>query len=234
MKLRCIAVDDEKFALDLLADNISQIPYLELIATCKNALEAAVVLRREKIDLLFIDIQMPGLSGLQFVRSLLPKPLIIFITAYENFALDAFNADAIDYLVKPVTSERFLQATNKALLFSSYHNPINIHREADFIFVNVEYNIVKIVLSEVLYIEGAKDYIKIQLQQNRTMLTKVTMKSMEELLPAAKFIRIHRSYIVNIAAIEVIKKDSIMLTGNRIELPVSDGYKGNISYLTGR
>jgi len=159
MKLRCIAVDDEKFALDFLKDNISRIPYLELVAACKNAFEAAEILHKEKIDLIIIDIQMPGLNGLQFIKGLNSKPLVIFITAYENYALDAFEVDAIDYLVKPVAFDRFLQAINKAVMFSSYNQSradTETKKDPEFIFVNVDYNLVKVMLSDILYIEGMK------------------------------------------------------------------------------
>jgi DNA-binding LytR/AlgR family response regulator len=232
-----MAVDDEKIALDLLADNIKRVPYLNLIASCKNAMDAAEVLKQVKIDILFIDIQMPGISGLQFVKSLVPKPLVIFVTAFENYALNAFNVDAIDYLVKPVVFERFLQATNKALLFFGASKPSNgfERQETEFIFINVEYQLVKLVLADLLYIEGLKDYIKIFIRgTDRPLLTRLTLKSLEDLLPTSKFIRTHRSYIVPIASIQIITKDSLILHNNQLELPIGDAYRDNINLLAGR
>ncbi|MBC8033525.1 MAG: DNA-binding response regulator [Chitinophagaceae bacterium] len=237
MKLRCIAIDDEKLALDLLEDNINRVPYLQLVAKCRNAFEAAPVLASEKIDLIILDIQMPGLNGLQFIERQLPRPIVIFVTAYDNYAIDAFNVDAIDYLVKPVTFERFLQATNKALLYSSYNlsNASFPAADPEFIFINVEYNLVKVVISDVVYIEGMKDYIRIHLHSNaRPLLTRISMKSIQELLPFTKFVRIHRSYIVSIAAISIIRKDSLILQPSHLELPVSSGYKNDILAVAGK
>ncbi|MFW2476596.1 MAG: LytR/AlgR family response regulator transcription factor [Sediminibacterium sp.] len=229
MKLNCIAVDDEKYALELLVDNINRVPYLNLVASCKNAKEAAEALRNNSVQLIFIDIQMPGMSGLQFIESMPVKPLVIFITAFDNYALKAFSVDAIDYLVKPVSFERFLQATNKALSFSSYHIQPAI-AEPEFIFINVEYNLVKLVLSDVLYMEGVKDYIKIHFTDPRkNLLTRNTMKGILEILPVSQFVRIHRSYIVALKSISVIKKDTILLTDQQTSLPVSDSHRAYLS-----
>ncbi|MEP6750000.1 MAG: response regulator transcription factor [Bacteroidota bacterium] len=239
MKLRCIAIDDENLALEFLADNINRVSYLELVAKCRNAFEAGHILKKEKIDLIILDIQMPGLNGLQFIERQFPRPLVIFVTAYDHHALEAFNVDAIDYLVKPVSFDRFLQATNKALLFSSYNQSVAINKtlvpEPEFIFINVEYNLVKVVLADILYIEGVKDYIRVNLRSGKwPLLTRITMKGIQELLPEKRFLRIHRSYIVSLTAIYIIKKDTILLTGTDIELPVSDGYKNNVQKLLGK
>ncbi len=226
MKLNCIAIDDERYALELLADNIKRVPYLQLAGTCKNTVEAATLMAQQKIDLVFIDIQMPGTNGLQFIEGILPKPLVIFVTAYDNYALKAFNADAIDYLVKPVSFERFLQATNKALSFSNFREQPVAGPEEAFIFLNVEYNLVKVVLSEIMYIEGVKDYIKIHLSGARKVLmTRNTMKGILEILPSAQFIRIHRSYIVSYKWVSIIKKDSVVLMDQETRLPLSESYR---------
>lgn len=233
--LRCVAVDDETFARELLADNIRQIPFLELVAVCSNAMEVMEVLHRQPVDLLFIDIQMPGISGLQFVRNARPAPMIVFVTAYEHYAVDAFAVDAVDYLLKPVTFERFLQSANKALLHAgSRHTPKPaLAPEPEYIFIHAEYNLVKVVLAQINYIEGFKDYIKIHLSQSdRPLITKSTMKAMEELLPAGRFVRVHRSYIVSLSAIHLIKKDSIRLLGGNTELPIGENYKEKITALT--
>lgn len=237
MKLKCLAVDDEKFALDLLSDNIRRVPYLELVGQCKNAAEAATLLEYTKVDVVFIDIQMPGLNGLQFIAGLVPKPLVIFVTAFDQYALKAFEVDAIDYLLKPVSFERFLQASNKSLLF--YQNAqatvSNVQTETipEFIFVNVEYNLVKITLNDIVFIEGLKDYVKIHLTtQDKPILTKSTMKSLEELLTPAFFIRIHRSYIVSFKKIEMIGREMVQLTYKNIQLPIGEGHKDKLLELS--
>lgn len=227
--LRCIAVDDEPLALDLLEDNIRQIPYLQLAAKCKNAIEAVEILRQEEIDLIFLDIQMPGLTGLQFIQSLTVKPMIILITAYDQYALEGFNLDVIDYLVKPVSFERFLKACNKAWEFFKLKSHAiksaagEAVPELDYFFVNAEYSLVKVVMDEIIMIEGLKDYVKIHLTNNKPLIIRISMKSIEEKLSAKKFIRIHKSYIVSIARITSIRKGSVFL-GNT-ELPLSDNYK---------
>jgi two-component system LytT family response regulator len=227
--LRCIAVDDEPLALDLLEDNIRQIPYLQLAAKCKNAIEAVEILRHESIDLIFLDIQMPGLTGLQFIQSLTVKPMVILITAYDQYALEGFNLDVIDYLVKPVSFDRFLKACNKAWEFFKLRNQTiksssgESVPELDYFFVNAEYSLVKVVMDEIIMIEGLKDYVKIHLVNNKPLIIRISMKSIEEKLSVKKFIRIHKSYIISIARITSIRKGSVFL-GNT-ELPLSDNYK---------
>ncbi|MBS1597859.1 MAG: response regulator transcription factor [Bacteroidetes bacterium] len=227
--LRCIAVDDEPLALDLLEDNIRQIPFLQLEAKCKNAIEATEILRRENIDLIFLDIQMPGLTGLQFIQSLTVKPMIILITAYDQYALEGFNLDVIDYLVKPVSFERFLKACNKAWEFFTLknHSPKSAGdengTEPDYFFVNAEYSLVKVVMDDIIMIEGLKDYVKIHLANAKPLIIRISMKSIEEKLSSKKFIRIHKSYIISIARVTSVRKGSIFL-GN-IEVPLSDNYK---------
>jgi DNA-binding LytR/AlgR family response regulator len=234
--IQCIAVDDEKLVLDLLVDNISQVPYLQLVKACKNAIEATSVLQNEKIDLIFLDIQMPRLSGLQFIQTLQQPPMIILITAYEKYALESYNLNVVDYLLKPVSFERFLKACNKAKELFDLKNDKNIQPVEpthDHIFVNVEYTLVKILYSDILFIEGLKDYIKIHLASSaKPVLTKMTLKAMEEKLPADKFCRIHKSYIVNVDKISVIKRDLVII-GNH-EIPVSDFYKENLSRITNK
>jgi len=227
--LRCIAVDDEPLALDLLEDNIRQVPYLQLAAKCKNAIEAVEALRRETIDLVFLDIQMPGLTGLQLIQSLAVKPMFILITAYDQYALEGFNLDVIDYLVKPVSFERFLKACNKAWDFFTLKNqPVkslsaeNVP-EPDYFFVNAEYSLVKVVMDDIIMIEGLKDYVKIHLASGKPLIIRISMKSIEEKLSIKKFIRIHKSYIISISRITSIRKGSVFL-GNA-EVPLSDNYK---------
>ena len=234
--MRCIAVDDEKLVLDLLVDNINQVPYLQLVKACKNAMEAIEILQQEKIDLIFLDIQMPKLSGLQFIQSLQQPPMVILITAYEKYALESYNLNVVDYLLKPVPFERFLKACNKAKkLFDLGKEKPLVEKEqsADHIFINVEYTLVKILFADILFIEGLKDYIKIHLApSSKPILTKMSLKGMEEKLPAGKFVRVHKSYIVAADKITIIKRDLVYLGNN--EIPVSDFYKENLSKITNR
>jgi len=233
--LRCIAVDDEPLALELLEDNISKVPYLQLVASCSNAIEATKVLQQQAADLIFLDIQMPGLTGLQFIQSLNHRPMIILITAYERYALEGFNLDVVDYLVKPVSFERFMKACNKAWELYQLKTKSKDVAEAkpDYIFVNADYSMVKVVIDEIMWIEGLKDYIKIHLKSSsKPVITRMTMKTIEELLPGNKFIRIHKSYIAAIAFIKSLKKSSVTIGDH--ELPVSESYQEAVMRLTGK
>jgi len=231
--IRCIAIDDEPLALELLVDNISKVPYLQLVAACENAMEAMKIMQLQTIDLLFLDIQMPGLTGLQFIKSMTVKPIIILITAYEKFALQGFELDVTDYLVKPVSLDRFVKACNKAKeLFDLKLQPKSVN-DSGYFFVNVDYSLVKVITADIMYIEGLKDYIKIHLKSSqRPVVTRMPMKTIEEQLPINAFIRIHKSYIVSIAFITATRKSSVFL--QTLELPVSDNYKDNIALLTGK
>lgn len=228
-------MDDEPLALELLEDNIRQIPYMELVASCSNPLEAMEVMQKEKIDLLLLDIQMPGLTGLQFIQTLTEKPMVILITAYEKFAIDGFNLDVVDYLLKPVSFDRFVKACNKAkeLHELKIKNGKSPGIENNFFFVNADYSLVKIDFKDIKWIEGLKDYIKIHLlSTNKPVVTRMSMKTVEEELPANKFVRIHKSYVVAISQITIIRKSTVFL-GN-IELPVGDIYRDSILTITGR
>jgi len=234
--LRCIAIDDEPLALELLEDNISKVPFLKLVASCENPLEAMKVMQEHSVDLVFLDIQMPGLTGLQFIQSLAQKPLFILITAYEKYALEGFNLDVVDYLVKPVALERFIKACNKALELHQLKNkPANASASppTDYIFVNSDYSLLKVVVADITWVEGYKDYIKIHLRNATSpIVTRMSMKTVEELLPAATFIRIHKSYIVSIASITAIRKNSVFL--GKLELTVGDNYRDSLQNLTGK
>ncbi|RBL88870.1 LytR/AlgR family response regulator transcription factor [Chitinophaga flava] len=232
--MRCIAIDDEPLALDLLEDNISMVPYLQLIAKCNNAFEAMEVLRTQQVDLIFLDIQMPGLTGLQFLQSMSSKPLVILITAYEKYALEGFNLDVTDYLVKPVSLERFIKACNKAHeLFQLKAAGKTGKEQSDFFFVNVDYSLFKIVFSDIIWIEGLKDYVKIHLKGSaKPVVTRMSIKGLEEQLPPAKFIRVHKSYIVSVAAITAIRKNSVFL--EETELPVGDTYRDTLYAIAGK
>src|SRR5688572_1340185 len=234
--LRCMAVDDEPLALELLEDNISKLPYLHLEASCSNAMEAIKVLQEKTIDLIFLDIQMPGLTGLQFIQSMTEKPMIILITAYEKYALEGFNLDVIDYLVKPVSLERFVKACNKAWelhQLKAKPKETTDNRLADYIFVNADYSLLKVVMDDIMWVEGLKDYIKIHLKSSpKAVITRMTMKGMEDMLPPDRFIRIHKSYIAAMGFISAVRKSSVMI--GAVELPVSETYQEGLMKLTGR
>lgn len=227
--MRCIAVDDESLALDLLEDNIRKIPFLTLVKRCKNSFEAHEAVMKENIDLMFLDIQMPGISGVQFLHTITTPPMVIFITAYEQFALEGFNLNVVDYLLKPVSFDRFLKAVNKAHeLFNLKNNSAPSTESLEYLFVNAEYSLVKINVRDILYIEGLKDYIKIFVANTtRPVITRMSMKSMEEKLSPGKFIRVHKSYIVSVEKIISIRKGKISI--NTVNIPVSEHYKENLS-----
>ena len=225
--MRCIAVDDESLALDLLEDNIRKVPFLALVKRCKNAFEAHEVVMKENIDLMFLDIQMPGISGVQFLQSISNPPLVIFITAYEQFALQGFNLDVVDYLLKPVPFDRFLKAANKAHEFFTLKNAAPSTTLSEYLFVNSEYNLVKINIRDIIYIEGLKDYIKIFIANaTRPIITRLSMKSIEEKLPPDRFVRVHKSFIIAIDKIISIRKGKISI--NNVHVPISEHYKENL------
>ncbi len=225
--MRCLAVDDESLALDLLEDNIRKIPFLTLVKRGKNAVEAQEVLLREPIDLIFLDIQMPGITGIQFLQAVTTPPLVIFITAYEQFALDGFNLDVVDYLLKPVSFDRFLKAVNKAHELYTHRHTAQVPASADYLFVNADYNLVKVNVRNITYVEGLKDYIKIFVENvQRPIITRMSLKSIEEKLPADGFVRVHKSYIVSLDKIVSIRKGKISI--GAVHVPISEHYKDNL------
>jgi DNA-binding LytR/AlgR family response regulator len=222
--IRCIAVDDETPALDILEDNISRVPFLRLVKKCKNAFQAREALQREPVDLLFLDIEMPGLSGLRLLKDLREKPLVIFITAYRNYAADGYDLDVLDYLVKPVSFERFRRAANKALEYLEMRRSEKFSPFPDYIFVQSEYRLTKVFIHEILYIEGLGNYIKIYCTGlARPILSRLSMKVIGERLPVGKYLRVHKSFIVMLDKISSVHNDSIMIEGTGI--PLSRSYR---------
>ncbi len=225
--MKCIAVDDEPFGLKLLEDNISKVPFLELVAACNNAFEALAVLEKNKIDLIFIDIQMPGLSGLEFVASLEQKPLIIFVTAYKQYALDSYDLSIVDYLVKPVAIERFIRACNRAkemYELKSLKQLASFQKQTDYFFVNADYSQVKVMFNDIIWMEGLRDYVKIYLKStSKPMVIRSSLKALEPELPPHSFIRFHKSYLASIESITSVRKNSIFIKD--IELPIGETYK---------
>jgi two-component system, LytTR family, response regulator len=231
--LRCIAIDDEELALELLEDNIRKVPFLELVATCSNPLEAIKVMQEQSIDLVFLDIQMPGLTGLQFIQSSLQNSMFILVTAYEKYALESYNLNVVDYLVKPVEFNRFIKACNKANeLYKLKNKPADQQETAqDYFFVNVDYSLLKVMYSDIIWIEGLKDYVKIHLKSTeKPIIARLSMKSLEEELPTALFLRIHKSYIVSKSFITAIRKNSVFIKD--MELPIGENYKDAIENFT--
>jgi DNA-binding LytR/AlgR family response regulator len=236
--LNCIAVDDETLALDLIEDNIQKVPFLNLVKRCKNPFEAIEILQKEDIDLIFLDIQMPGITGVQFLQSLTNSPMVIFVTAYQQYALEGFNLNVIDYLLKPLDFERFLKAVNKAselhnLKHKSLGNEGVTESKTSTIFVNADYSLVKIKTDEITFVEGLKDYVKIHLNTtNKPIVTRMTMKSVEEKLSSTEFFRVHKSFIVSLDKIESIRNLKIKI-GNA-QIPVSESYSEDFFKLIGQ
>jgi len=227
--ISCIAVDDEPLALSLLADNISKIGFLDLKASCDNALTANTVLQEMDIDLVFIDIQMPGITGIQFIKNMVKKPLVIIVSAYKQYALEGFELDVVDYLVKPVALDRFVKACNKAKELTELRSQRNAQEDnaADYVFLNAGHNMLRTVFSEVLYIEGLRDYVKIYFTDDRKpAIIRLTFKSIEEKWPAY-FMRIHKSFIVNTKQIASVKKAAVVVAGQ--ELPLGEAYRPSVT-----
>ncbi len=221
MSLKCVAIDDEPPALEVLRQYIAALPELELVQAFDDAVSGGEFIRTYAPDLLFIDIDMPDVSGLELVRSLSQKPMIIFTTAHKKFAHEGFELDAVDYLLKPVIFERFARAVNKALEYDRYRRKPTAG-EGESLFVYAEYRMVKIPLEDIEYIESLEDYIRIHLVNGKPILTLLTLKAVLEKLPPAQFRRIHRSYIVSVAKVRSIHHRRARLLST--ELPISDSY----------
>lgn len=228
--IRCLAIDDEPLALELLADNISKIPYLELAAKCNDAFEAMEILQQQSIDLIFIDIQMPGLTGLQFIESLVQKPMVILVTAYKQYALESYQLQVVDYLLKPVPFDRFLKACNKAQELYLLKNPGEQPTAPEYFFLNVGYSLQKVVFSDIIWVEGLRDYIQLHLQSTpKPLVVRMSVKAIEEQLPAKDFVRIHKSYLVAANRVTAIRRNSIFI--NELELSVGETYADVIEKL---
>jgi DNA-binding LytR/AlgR family response regulator len=233
MTIRCLAVDDEPLALDIIESYVSKLPFLKLVKTCSSATEAMQVLQEEQVDLMFLDIEMPELTGIQFLNILKHQPLIIFTTAYPDYALEGFNQDAVDYLLKPIPFDRFLKAVTKAQARLQQHNGKQTEAPAapaapqqpaehEFMFVKADYKTVRVDFRDILWIEGLKDYIIIQTKDQK-IITLLSMNKAMEKLPESKFMRVHRSFIVSLQKIDSIEKSRIRI-GSK-EIPIGEVYK---------
>jgi two-component system LytT family response regulator len=228
MKIRCITIDDEPLALKQMTDFIKQTSFLELMAECSSAFEAMEVLTKHEIDLMFVDINMPGLSGMDFIKSLKRRPEVIFTTAYSEFAIEGFKVDALDYLLKPIGYSDFLKAANKALgYFQTQIKADNsLGNTNEYLFVKSEYRLVRIKLAEIKYIEGMREYVRIHTITGKRIMSLMSMKSLEERLPENNFMRVHRSYIVNLNQIMTIERNRIIFDKDTY-IPIGDQYKEN-------
>lgn len=231
--LHCIAVDDEPLALGLVASFIDKTPFLQLIGKYSSAVEALEVIHNQPVDLVFLDIQMPDLTGIELARVIekagANAPRIIFTTAFNQYALDGFKVDALDYLLKPFNYEEFLRAATKAkayveLLRKANMAPPAAETKDEYLFLKVEYQLVRIAYDDILYMEGLKDYVKVHLKSDtKPTLSLTSLKALEEKLPTSRFMRIHRSFIVNLDQISAVTRNSIQIGNTTI--PVSDQYK---------
>lgn len=245
MTLNCIAVDDEPLALGLVCTFIEQTPFLNLVGRFSSAVEALRAIHAQKIDVVFLDIQMPDLNGIELARVLdnskANKPRIIFTTAYNQFALEGYRVDALDYLLKPFNYEEFLHAANKALAYGELLEKSNAapaspagptaaeeRIEDEYLFLKVEYQLVRIALKDILYIEGLKDYVKVWLKNvEKPILSLTSLKSLEEKLPAKRFMRVHRSFIVSLDKINSITRNAMQI--GKVNITVGDQYKEGFS-----
>jgi len=245
MTLNCIAVDDEPLALGLVCKFIEQTPFLNLVGKYSGAVDALKAIHQEKIDLIFLDIQMPDLNGIELARVLdkgPDKPRIIFTTAYNQFALEGYKVDALDYLLKPFNYEEFLRAAQKALNYAELLNKPaqqivaaseTEHADENYLFLKVEYQLVRIALDDILYIEGLKDYVKVHIRNaEKAILSLTSLKVLEEKLPSKRFMRVHRSFIVALDKITAMTKNTIQVS--KTHIAVGDQYKEAFSQFVGK
>lgn len=229
--IRVLAIDDEPLALRQLAAYLKKVPFFELVDSCQSALDAMNILNQQEIDALFIDINMPDLNGLDFVKSLSLPPMIVFTTAYQEYALEGYKVDAIDYLLKPFGMGDILRAADKVkrqydLLHTASLSPID---EDDALFLKTEYKVVRILIRDIIYVEGMSEYLRIHLaHQEKPLVVLLSMKKMEERLTSQDFMRIHKSYIISLHHISEINKSRVVLD-NEKEIPIGDSYREKLT-----
>ena len=231
MKTRCLIVDDEPLAIKVIESHIGKVPNLELVSSCHNAVEAFDLLLKKKIDLVFLDVEMPEISGVDLLKSLKNGPAVIFITAYRDFALDAFELDAIDYLLKPVSFERFFKGVSKYFQWKGSeglevkNSDVLGQHETSFIYVRSDRKVLKILLQDILFIESLKDYVKIHLEEE-IIITKKKISNLEDKLPEEQFIRAHRSFLVASKYIKAFTSETIEV--KKHEIPIGRTYKNSV------
>lgn len=229
--IRCLAIDDEPLALRQLAAYLRKVPFFELVDSCQSALESMAILEKQEVDVIFIDINMPDMNGLDFVRSLQQPPMVVFTTAYQEYAIEGYKVDAIDYLLKPFGMSDVLRAAEKVkrqydLLHVAHLSPVD---EDEALFLKTEYKVVRILISHIVYVEGMSEYLRIHLSdQSKSIVVLLSMKKMEERLGGYDFMRIHKSYIINLHHITEINKSRVVLDIDK-EIPIGDSYRDHLN-----
>ena len=226
MTINCAIIDDEPLAAGLLESYVRKTPYLELSGTYNSAVEAMKHLRENPVQLLFLDIQMPELSGIEFAKILPKDTKIIFTTAFPQYAIEGFRVNALDYLLKPISYNDFLKATDKALEWFTFSQRQEIYRRDRFVFVKSDYKLQRICLDDILYVEGLKDYVIFHLKNYETVMSLMSMKKLEEYLPRPEFLRTHRSFIVHMRETPLVERFRIVFDG--VQIPISDNYKEDV------
>ncbi len=221
--MKAIAIDDEPIALEIVKAHAAKVPFLDLAAVFTDAFKALEFLQTEQVDLIFLDIKMPDISGIDFVNSLPRKPLLIFTTAYSEHAVTSFDMDAVDYLLKPFSLSRFMKACIKAL---ELYNTRNATASADHLFIKTSYEQVKVQLDEICYLEATGNYVNLVLD-DRQILSRSTLGEMATLLPGKRFVRVHRSYLVSVSKIERLEKNQVTIKG--VNIPISEGYAATLA-----
>ena len=232
--MKCIIIDDEPLALEIITDYCNKMDFMEVVGTFTNPLEAITEIRERKIDLIFCDIEMPQINGIEFINTLDQRPLFIFTTAYSQYAVEGFELNAVDYLVKPIPYHRFIKAVSRAKEILSHKakpiagNVFPSHGETSepqkFIFVKSDYESIKVDLDSIEYIQGLKDYLKIHISQtNKTILTLMSFKEIMDRLPANQFLRVHKSFIVHVNFIKTVQRNRIVI--NDIRIPIGESHK---------
>lgn len=222
MSLTCVAIDDEPLALELIRSYVARMPEVELLGVFEDAISGIEYLNRKNPDLVFLDINMPDISGIELAKALKEKPMIIFTTAHKQFAFDGFELEAVDYLLKPIDFDRFSKAVSKAIDIKKYKASTYSVQEEPVIYVHSEYRMIKIVLKDVEYIESMEDYIKIHLSNDKPVLTLMSLKKVLEVLPEQQFRRIHRSYIIPVSRIRSVQNKKVQLSN--VLLPIGESY----------
>lgn len=238
MSLRCCVIDDEPLASGLIASYIEKTPFMELIGEFSSPKDAISTILNDNVDVVFLDIQMPQLNGIEFAKIIPQTTRIIFTTAYSNYAVDGFKVNALDYLLKPVSYEEFLAAANRALNWHelarrSAAAPAGSAIDNEYIIIKSEYKLVQIKVDDIVYIEGLKDYVKIYIDgTEKSIMTLLSMKTLEQTLPSDRFMRVHRSFIVNLTKIRIIERNRILF--GKAQIPISDSYKEAFSDFVNR
>ncbi|MBP5277034.1 MAG: response regulator transcription factor [Prevotella sp.] len=224
--IRCLAIDDEPLALQQLTAYIKKIPFLELVDSCQSAHDAMLIMDREVIDAIFVDINMPDLNGMDFVKSLAVPPLIVFTTAYSEYAVEGFKVDAVDYLLKPFGLTDFQRAANKVKArYDQQHTAMISPVEDDTLFLKTDYKVIRIEVKDIRYVQSMSEYLKIFLEgRAKPVIVLLSMKKMEERLPSSQFMRIHRGYIINLSKIQEVNKNRVIMD-EETYLPIGDNYK---------